>query len=995
MDFFTKKKRPTRIDLTGETSSEKDQPPPKKKYANHVRTNDFSPDNVNERISKLTGGRAAKHAWRRVQTTIEIPYTVVKQRFEFMGKSFERSHFCPWGMHSMIEEKMKAIQVKNSLRSLPNDVKEALNITDQNFDREKIALSVCNTGFHSKESFVRLFCCHCQDSYIPKLLNNKKWGNCRTLEELITSWDNLKIPKALCGIVGCLIYTKDSNVHAGPNAKSYIKEPTEHIKSFHSELNNKELSSKQLKLKADIQLLLSPPAAETSSAKPPPMVAVKPSTTDSSSASLQNFPNQTHLIGKYNERAVYASVDSSMEKSLKTNDSADSAMKKVAKGFCFSIVHSGVNKRLSEAAVIEQYEVAYAGIAEHHAVQQRQLQDKYAGITNNITIEKPQKCCLDDNNIFKYEKSILSAYQTDPNGKYGLVKSSKFWGIMHDGIMKSNNEYNGMYISSVSPETFKLELVPFRLMQMKAGVDAHALIESLLTAFSEFLALKNTAFSKIRQVPGLQNSSIPPTYFKLGELLQTLLTKTEIHIKMSDRLPIANVGDGVGVNVKAARVAAELYGLMTPDFRCFAHSVDGCWKRIARSETMCVEAVKVLYNNLKTVVKHFKYSGKSKELLDASMNVLEMAKGVHLMTWCATRMAHFLVACMKFNELLVPVYNTMYSEDLKKEERDALFHVNSIFTLKVVSDIHGVMHNKLLRSADKTECLVSTAYSSVQNTAKQVQNMKLKNAESFLNSLSIDRNGNLMFEETLCGNKHSLRLADSHHPKRGQSDDDQLKKIKESLCDIQTEVLKNIHDNLKDQIGNNTYFYNWSGMDMADKSIDIDSRLSRLEPLFKLFTNNRVHVVQKYSSSKEKGENTIPFIWHGRTIHLHYSAPIPCSFVELVEEFKNAWAFLSRKWMTHQDKKNQREFFENVLTGADAGVMFPHFCQFLLILLSTPANTSPLERSFSGLQMICTPRRNRLEGEKLECLYLLSTLQLKVKSSLDYQKETEILRTMK
>ena len=74
---------------------------------------------------------------------------------------------------------------------------------------------------------------------------------------------------------------------------------------------------------------------------------------------------------------------------------------------------------------------------------------------------------------------------------------------------------------------------------------------------------------------------------------------------MSDRLPIANCGDGISVNVKAARVGAKLYGLLCPDFCCSAHSTDGRWKQIACSETMSVNEVKTLYESLKPVVKHF------------------------------------------------------------------------------------------------------------------------------------------------------------------------------------------------------------------------------------------------------------------------------------------------------------------------------------------------------------------------------------------------------
>ena len=100
---------------------------------------------------------------------------------------------------------------------------------------------------------------------------------------------------------------------------------------------------------------------------------------------------------------------------------------------------------------------------------------------------------------------------------------------------------------------------------------------------------------------------------------------------MSDRLPIANCGDGVSVNVKAARVGDELYGLLCPDFRCSAHSVDGCWKGIARSETVSVNEVNTLYESLKPVVKHFKLSSKSKELLE---NCKPPCEELSRIGWC-------------------------------------------------------------------------------------------------------------------------------------------------------------------------------------------------------------------------------------------------------------------------------------------------------------------------------------------------------------------------
>ena len=143
------------------------------------------------------------------------------------------------------------------------------------------------------------------------------------------------------------------------------------------------------------------------------------------------------------------------------------------------------------------------------------------------------------------------------------------------------------------------------------------------------------------------------------------------------------------MNYKAVRVGAELYGFMFCDYRCSSHSIDGCWKRFAHSETMCVEEAKFLNNNLKAVVKHFKFRGKSKEILDNSMKALEMGS-VHILNWCATRMAYFAVACQWFDELLIPVYNSIYTLDLKKEKWDMLFQSRNIYTMKLISDLHGL-----------------------------------------------------------------------------------------------------------------------------------------------------------------------------------------------------------------------------------------------------------------------------------------------------------------
>ena len=111
---------------------------------------------------------------------------------------------------------------------------------------------------------------------------------------------------------------------------------------------------------------------------------------------------------------------------------------------------------------------------------------------------------------------------------------------------------------------------------------------------------------------------------------------------------------------------------------------------------MCVDQVKTLYNCLRTIIKLFESSIKNKERLDQYMGFLEMTP-IHLISWCGTRMAHFLEACVVFNNLLVPIHDTLFSLNIRKRERDILFTAENIYTLQVMCDLHQYFDDKYLR----------------------------------------------------------------------------------------------------------------------------------------------------------------------------------------------------------------------------------------------------------------------------------------------------------
>ena len=70
-------------------------------------------------------------------------------------------------------------------------------------------------------------------------------------------------------------------------------------------------------------------------------------------------------------------------------------------------------------------------------------------------------------------------------------------------------------------------------------------------------------------------------------------------------------------------------------------------------------------------------------------------------------MAHFFEACIVFNKLLVALHDTLFSLNIKKEERDTLFTAANIYTLQVMCDLHHSFHDKYLRQVDKSTHLNS------------------------------------------------------------------------------------------------------------------------------------------------------------------------------------------------------------------------------------------------------------------------------------------------
>ena len=122
------------------------------------------------------------------------------------------------------------------------------------------------------------------------------------------------------------------------------------------------------------------------------------------------------------------------------------------------------------------------------------------------------------------------------------------------------------------------------------------------------------------------NSPMPPTYFKLGQLYEINEDKQGIHITLGNSMLVVNTGHGVAVNKRAARILLNLYGIKSPDFHCVAHIASGVVKHMTTSKTMNVPEITILYDTLRTVIKHFEASIKNKEILDQALENLQLSK---------------------------------------------------------------------------------------------------------------------------------------------------------------------------------------------------------------------------------------------------------------------------------------------------------------------------------------------------------------------------------
>ena len=344
-------------------------------------------------------------------------------------------------------------------------------------------------------------------------------------------------------------------------------------------------------------------------------------------------------------------------------------------------------------------------------------------------------------------------------------------------------------------------------------------------------------------------------------------------------------------------------------------------------------------------------------------------------------MGHFMAACSAFTELLPAVHDTMYSCNIKKEERDALFTVDNIFIVVLLADLKPFFKDGLLRSMDKTVLLCSTVYRSTINAVSKFETVPTSKADRLIEDIYLDEaTNNLHGILHIKDNQHTFTFNRHSKGRRRVSPADELVQIKEKLTKIKKAVFDNAKENLKTLAAKeDTAFFYWSAFDLEDTA-SLDDRVNTLRPLSQQYCHEKIYQVLAID---DKETDLQEDVWQGYTVHLVHPKRLIGSQTDVEREFRDAWPALSRSWLNHvtttardMKKPNQLEVLSNfscTLAGD-----YPNACLPIQILIASPSNSSPIEQSYSMLEIICAKRRNKLNPDYIAMLYILAILNLDV-----------------
>ena len=110
-----------------------------------------------------------------------------------------------------------------------------------------------------------------------------------------------------------------------------------------------------------------------------------------------------------------------MEQKLQATKKCNNETDRIAKGFCLSIVHQGINKCISNATFIEIYNTASWGIQDPYEVIEEGVK-----VLDGKELARPLEVVLNKNNIPAWVKAILDSCKSEKNSLFSFIADSPY-----------------------------------------------------------------------------------------------------------------------------------------------------------------------------------------------------------------------------------------------------------------------------------------------------------------------------------------------------------------------------------------------------------------------------------------------------------------------------------------------------------------------------------------------------------------------------------------
>lgn len=284
-------------------------------------------------------------------------------------------------------------------------------------------------------------------------------------------------------------------------------------------------------------------------------------------------------------------------------------------------------------------------------------------------------------------------------------------------------------------------------------------------------------------------------------------------------------------------------------------------------------------------MSHVVCSPKTTSLLKESISSLDLPE-IQVLNWCSTRMGGFLKACEKVATLIVPLFDTLVTGNIKEDQRSVLKTPTSTYLIFLLADLSRNHYQKYLHTVDSDTVIITETHGIAMKAAEafstdedEVDTIETPSSDRFIESLELDEFGNLSFKVSVKGKEnsvaeeHVVRLNFQHRGRRG-TDDDVLPGLQQKLLDLKKKVLSNIEGNIQDQNTDTLASY-FSCLDL-DSTEDLDQRLENVNKLWHTFGKDTAYDVP----------GSIKYC--GLKIQVMYMRKIKCGLDELRKEFRRA-----------------------------------------------------------------------------------------------------------